>query len=307
MNDIVQRTKEAMKIFELHLSHGALEPVNVDGIARNTVKDRLKIADKELFTVPQKQIFNLMKFDSYQRFIKSDLYMNCLEAEAEGRPLPITNTDPNLQTASTISKLKKSLSNAEDRRKSLLPWNRKVRCKSKDREENKDCPSICGSRSSLSSFDATISKISSFDPDDSKCSLCRVLLDNGATTIVQVRRKNEKIGELLERLLEKRGIFYQSYEAYIVGSKQPLDLDNFSTILAGKEIMIEQRIQFKLDLHDRQKNKNIVLSVKSKPNKILSEVLRPILHKYNYRLEQMKVLKGTKLVDTGEIKKNSFF
>lgn len=33
------------------------------------------------------QIFNLMKFDSYARFVKSPLYQECLMAEAEGRPL----------------------------------------------------------------------------------------------------------------------------------------------------------------------------------------------------------------------------
>lgn len=33
------------------------------------------------------QIFNLMKFDSYARFVKSPLYQECLLAEAEGRPL----------------------------------------------------------------------------------------------------------------------------------------------------------------------------------------------------------------------------
>lgn len=34
------------------------------------------------------QIFNLMKFDSYTRFLKSLLYQACMLAEVEGRPLP---------------------------------------------------------------------------------------------------------------------------------------------------------------------------------------------------------------------------
>lgn len=102
----------------------------------------------------QKQIFNLMKFDSYQRFIRSDLYKSCLDAQAKKLPLPYPGDqlDAGLRThllISTLStKLKKSLSNAEDRRrKSLLPWNRKVRCKSKDRGEElrKETQAIGGS------------------------------------------------------------------------------------------------------------------------------------------------------------------
>lgn len=34
------------------------------------------------------QIFNLMKFDSYTRFVKSPLYQACLRAESQGQPLP---------------------------------------------------------------------------------------------------------------------------------------------------------------------------------------------------------------------------
>ena len=34
------------------------------------------------------KIYNLMKFDSYTRFLKSLLYQECMLAEVEGRPLP---------------------------------------------------------------------------------------------------------------------------------------------------------------------------------------------------------------------------
>ena len=149
IQDVSDRTKEALKIFDKYLNTNALEPVNVDSQARTTAKDLLPNAEKDLFVQTQKQIFNLMKFDSYQRFIRSDLYKSCMEAEQKGIPLPYTaeSLDPvlrisnhNASTSNTVTKLKKSLSNAEDRRrKSLLPWNRKVRCKSKDRgEEVKD-------------------------------------------------------------------------------------------------------------------------------------------------------------------------
>ena len=258
INDKSERTKEALSIFEKHLANGSLEPVNVDSHARLKAQERLAAAEKDLFVQAQKQIFNLMKFDSYQRFIRSDLYKACLDAESRNLPLPYPGDqlDPTLiisieqSQTNTITKLKKSLSNAEDRRrKSLLPWHRKTRCKSKDREEvkesmknstsssntlkhnsNHSAGDIHSSRSSLSSFDATISKISSFD-EDARSSLCRVILSNGATTIVQTKC-NETIRELVERLLDKRGITYHAYEAFLSGTnKVSKNLPNICNVI----------------------------------------------------------------------------
>uniref|UniRef100_A0A182K8D4 RGS domain-containing protein n=1 Tax=Anopheles christyi TaxID=43041 RepID=A0A182K8D4_9DIPT len=331
-----ERAREAQAIFARHLESGCSEPVNVDSIARNIALENLPQAEPTLFAAAQKQIFNLMKFDSYQRFIKSDMYRVCQEAEAKGQvlPYPGEQLDPMLRTTSTMvianganaasmTKLKKSLSNAEDRRrKSLLPWHRKTRCKSKDRgdsdtskKDSKDgkggstgekasgttatggggssntlkllstnsTSDIHSSRSSLASFDAAIGG-KSYDPDDSRNTLCRVILSNGATTVVQTR-SNETIKELVERLLEKRGIVYNAYEAFLAGSTKPLDLDGPSVSLAGKEVNIDQRVVFKLNLPNRK-----MISVKSKAAKPLADVLRPILHKYNYELDQMKVV-----------------
>ncbi|XP_055607715.1 regulator of G-protein signaling loco-like isoform X2 [Uranotaenia lowii] len=326
LTDREERAREAQAIFTKHLESGCSDPVNVDSIARNIAKENLPQAEQTLFAAAQKQIFNLMKFDSYQRFIKNDMYKVCLDAEAKGQPLPYPGEllDPLLKTSFTIqasTKLKKSLSNAEDRRrKSLLPWHRKTRCKSKDRgdqELKKDSGSggksgslsngggssntlkvlstnstsdIHSSRSSLASFDAAIGK-SSYEQDDTRNSLCRVILSNGATTVVQTR-SNETIKELVERLLEKRGIVYNAYEAFLAGNHKPLDLDGPSSSLAGKEVNIDQRVVFKLSLPNRK-----MISVKSKATKPLGDVLRPILAKYNYELDQMNVYSKDAFLD----------
>lgn len=316
ITDREERAKEAQAIFAKHLESGCSEPVNVDSIARNIAKENLPQAEPTLFAAAQKQIFNLMKFDSYQRFIKSDMYKTCQDSEAKGHPLPYPGEqlDPLLRIGFTLqstTKLKKSLSNAEDRRrKSLLPWHRKTRSKSKDRAESEgrkesgksslsngggtggssntlkvmstnSNSDIHSSRSSLASFDAAIGK--SYDHDDTRNILCRVILSNGATTVVQTR-SNETIKELVERLLEKRGIVYNAYEAFLAGNHKPLDLDGPSSSLAGREVNIDQRVVFKLSLPNRK-----MISVKSKATKPLGDVLRPILLKYNYELDQMDV------------------
>lgn len=55
------------------------------------------------------------------------------------------------------------------------------------------------------------------------------------------------------------------------------------TALVGREVRVEQRVLFKIDLPNRK-----VISVKSKANKILADVLQPILTRYGFKLEEMK-------------------
>lgn len=159
-----------------------MEPVNIDAHAHQYTQEKLAEAPIDLFVPAQKQIFNLMKFDSYPRFIKSDLYKECLLRDLANEELPYAGNielPPNLQKVineSTPSrgKLKKSRSDAEDcSRKSLLPWHKKNRSKSKDRGEseyklttleqkgeNEDVVSvrseITSSRSSLASWDLAL-------------------------------------------------------------------------------------------------------------------------------------------------------
>ncbi|XP_055908675.1 regulator of G-protein signaling loco isoform X2 [Eupeodes corollae] len=315
-----ERTTSAMEIYSKHLANGATEPVNVDSQARTTTQENLKTAEKDLFAQAQKQIFNLMKFDSYQRFIRSDMYKKCIEAEEKHLPLPYSaeGLDELLKTnfhLSAHSMLKKSASNAEDRRrKSLLPWHRKTRCKSRDRDEsdnqngNKSSNNRAGkcqlsgnslkitntrnstgdvhsSRSSLSSFDTLPQCTLTNTSDDIKaCCLCRVILCDGATTIVQTK-PDETVRQLVERLLEKRGISYQLFDVILNSTNKPIDLNDPSQVLSGKELLVEQKVAFKLDLPDPK-----VISVKSKPKKALCDVIKPILQKYNYCMENVQIL-----------------
>lgn len=110
--------------------------MNVDARGRQQTEQALSDPSADLFDEAQRQIFKLMKFDSYPRFLKSEVYRRCLSGDSDAQ----IDADLLLQpvvVSTTPGKLKKSLSNAEDRRrKSLLPWHRKCRSKSKDRGES---------------------------------------------------------------------------------------------------------------------------------------------------------------------------
>ncbi|KAH8420905.1 hypothetical protein KR222_009078 [Zaprionus bogoriensis] len=314
----LERITLARQLYAKHLANSSSDPVNVDSQARNLTDEKLSSGATDIFAAAQKQIFNLMKFDSYQRFIRSDLYKSCVEAEQKQRPLPYTGADLDelLKTNFHVTaspKLKKSASNAEDRRrKSLLPWHRKTRSKSRDRNEvmsdlmpapqapvqpppllalltgssvQNSLSDLHSSRSSLSSFDAgAAGQTGQGVSADNVCSLCRVILTDGATTIVQTR-PGETVAQLVERLLEKRNLVYPYYDVVFQGSTKSIDLQESAQLLAGKEVLIERRVAFKLDLPDPK-----VISVKSKPKKQLHEVIRPILNKYNYQMESVQVL-----------------
>lgn len=113
-------------------------------------------------------------------------------------------------------------------------------------------------------------------------------MPDGATTVVQIR-PSETIREMINRLLEKRGLTYTNYEVFFTNKSKPLDLNKDSIDLAGCEVVMEHRIVFKLDLPNRK-----IISVKSKATKILTDVLRPILCRYGYQLELMRVLESAK-------------
>ncbi|XP_041132865.1 regulator of G-protein signaling 12-like isoform X1 [Polyodon spathula] len=97
--DKKQLSQRAREIYNSFLSSKATTPVNIDSQAQ-LADDILNAPRPDMFKVQQLQIFNLMKFDSYTRFLKSPFYQECMLAEVEGRPLPV----PYLAPSSPASK-----------------------------------------------------------------------------------------------------------------------------------------------------------------------------------------------------------
>ncbi|XP_050484626.1 regulator of G-protein signaling loco isoform X4 [Bombus huntii] len=258
--DVTTRRKLANQIYQRHLSTTAAEPVNVDSHATGQItQELLSEAPADLFLQfvfyfqAQKQVFNLMKFDSYPRFLRSDLYRRCVET---GNSITgVEDCDLNL-TSSPSVKLKKSHSDAEDRcRKSILPWNRKNRSKSKDRGESEYNKGPNRNETIYKSFTTMKREAEGNNNDDS--------------ISISSSRSSLASWDLALR---------QSFHKHTIDTKYP------SSVLAGQEVEVVPTKILKVDLPSRR-----VITVIAHKGRTLKDVLRPLLNKYGFNLETITV------------------
>ncbi|XP_006563653.1 regulator of G-protein signaling loco isoform X3 [Apis mellifera] len=252
--DVSTRRKLANQIYQRHLSTTAAEPVNVDSHATGQItQELLSESPADLFLQAQKQVFNLMKFDSYPRFLRSDLYRHCVETG--NSIIGVEDCDLNL-TSSPSVKLKKSHSDAEDRcRKSILPWNRKNRSKSKDRGESEYNKGPNRNETIYKSFTTMKREAEGNNNDDS--------------ISISSSRSSLASWDLALR---------QSFHKHIIDAKYP------SSVLAGQEVEVVPTKILKVDLPSRR-----VITVIAHKGRTLKDVLRPLLNKYGFNLDMITV------------------
>ena len=90
----------------------------------------MSIPTLEMFDLPLSQVFNLLKFDCYPRFLRSEIYRDYASGVF---PLPQSVGDPSDSDADSVKSHNKI--QGESRRRSLLPWNIKGRSKNKNRNK----------------------------------------------------------------------------------------------------------------------------------------------------------------------------
>ncbi|KAM4851426.1 regulator of G-protein signaling 10 isoform 2-T2 [Thomomys bottae] len=83
--------EKAKEIYMTFLSNKASSQVNVEGQSRLNEKI-LEEPHPLMFQKLQDQIFNLMKYDSYSRFLKSDLFLKHKRTEEEEEDTPDAQT-----------------------------------------------------------------------------------------------------------------------------------------------------------------------------------------------------------------------
>ncbi|EHB11367.1 Regulator of G-protein signaling 14 [Heterocephalus glaber] len=308
-SDTEQLAQEARNIYQEFLSSQALSPVNIDRQAW-LGEEVLTQPRPDMFRAQQLQIFNLMKFDSYARFVKSPLYRECLLAEAEGRPLrepgsssvgspDATRKKPKLKPGKSLPlgveelgqlplseglggrSLRKSFRRELDGRATNMALRRESQ----------------GSLNSSASLDLGFLAFVSNKSESHRKSLgstegesetrpgkyCCVYLPDGTASLA-LARPGLTIREMLASICEKRGLSLPDIKVYLVGSEQkPLVLDQDCTVLADQEVRLENRITFELELAVLER----VVRISAKPTKRLQEALQPILAKHGLSLEQV--------------------
>lgn len=66
-------------LYSEFLGPGAPNEVNVDGRTIEVIHQNIRIPSRYTYNEAQEHVFNLMKKDSYPRFLRSDNYRNILE------------------------------------------------------------------------------------------------------------------------------------------------------------------------------------------------------------------------------------
>ena len=89
LNSVEERRLAARKIVNLHISSAGPYTINIDKVISQSIHAHLDLAEPELFAEAQEHVYKLMRFDSFLRFQKSDLYKESFVAEMDGQPLPM--------------------------------------------------------------------------------------------------------------------------------------------------------------------------------------------------------------------------
>ncbi|XP_023665191.1 regulator of G-protein signaling 12 isoform X1 [Paramormyrops kingsleyae] len=323
-NDKKQLSQKACEIYSSFLSSQATTPVNIDSRAQ-LADDVLNAPRPDMFHEPQLQIFNLMKFDSYTRFLRSSLYRDCMLAEVEGRSMPDPQKPPSSPVLSKHSagsdhssfstlttprkegkKLKPTKAGTQDHKEEHTDKKRGIfsswtlntsfgkGSKKADLGEynHADFSSSNGRRESRGSLSSgtSLELVSGTEAEprpsgavcDKAMAQCTVNLPDGSRYPLAIR-PGVSIRELLLELCEKLHINLASVDLFLVGGEKPLVLDQDCITLSTRDLRLEKRTLFRLDLVPINRS----VGLKAKPNKPVTEVLRPVVAKYGFHLSDL--------------------
>ncbi|XP_076835929.1 regulator of G-protein signaling 14 [Brachyhypopomus gauderio] len=265
-----QLSKKALSIYNSYISSTAITPVNIDDKVRVEEKDIYR-PHPGLFEKAQQQIFKLMKFDSYTRFVRSRLYQSCMLADVEGGPLPELAPRPRLSPSGSSGR-------------------ERPRPEQRPKERSKVKPG----KLTAAEVQGELLVARSADPGPvakgKADRYCCVQVPDGTASLIPVR-SGLSIREMLEGLCIKRGLPLSDIDVYLQGKGKLLSLEQDSSVLKDQQVLVELRVTFAVEIAFTGKTKAIV----AKSNKTLQDALALVFQKYHLRPQDAVVtMKGNK-------------
>uniref|UniRef100_A0A8C7JTM9 Regulator of G-protein signaling 14 n=1 Tax=Oncorhynchus kisutch TaxID=8019 RepID=A0A8C7JTM9_ONCKI len=314
--------QEARSIYSSYLSGSASHPINIDDKVR-IEEWEVRNPHPDMYHKAQQQIFKLMKFDSYTRFVRSQLYQSCMLANVEGRPLPElgprSKSTATRKTAGTDipshsdrpkadqkpkekpkvkpgKSLPLDLDEGAEKRKGA-PQNKLTREKGQEKRgswgaELADHAAVLQSTARSGSL---LSAAEKFEKERWRAGqaekYCCVFLPDGTASLAPAR-PGLSIRTMLTGLCEKRGLPLSDVIIYLQGKdKKPLSLDQDSSVLKEQQVFLELRVTFAVEIVSTGKTVGIVV----KSSKSLQEALTPVLQKQRLRPQDVIVtMSGSK-------------
>ncbi|KAG7484549.1 hypothetical protein MATL_G00050660, partial [Megalops atlanticus] len=307
-------TREARSIYDSYLSHSASHAINIDDTARVNESD-LQSPTPDMFQRAQQQIFKLMKFDSYTRFIRSQLFQNCMLADVDGRPLSepgAGSRSPAMGKAAVpdcpaVADVKKQKKKARAGKSQALEMEDAAALKEskgshdKRREQRgswgvelSDHRAVLRSQSDCTVKTVGVAEIAAAynksengrsgqrDAEQAHSAAgrvdkyCCVFLPDGTASLAPTR-PGLTIRDMLTGLCEKRRFALRDVIIYLQGKeKQPLSLDQDSSVLKEQQVFLELRVTFMVEIAFTGKTVGIMV----KSSKTLQEALSTLLQKY---------------------------
>ncbi|CDQ62439.1 unnamed protein product [Oncorhynchus mykiss] len=130
-----------------------------------------------------------------------------------------------------------------------------------------------------------------------ECSkICSMTLPDGSCSSVTLR-PGATIREVLRDLCQSLRINMAAVDLFLVGGEKPLVLDQDCMTLSARNLRMEKRTLFRLDLVPINRS----VGLKAKPTKPVTEVLRPVVAKYGLHLKDLvaKISGETEPLDLG--------
>ena len=278
----------ALKIYQQHLASNCPHPVNLDSQVLQSVYEKLEsnLISRDIFDEAVLQIYKLMKFDPYSRFLKSEVYSDCVKnsvcSPSKADPGMKDEKRANFSVGSSEATSDDSNCQAEGKKgafikKSLLPWKKKT--KPRNDSTDSSVKSLEKTRGLSQSSDSLLLSIPSQSSIEAS-SQCKVYLPNGCHVIVECDH-SKTVSSTVMTLCMEYNLNLRCLDV-VDSEHRAIPLGETLRKFAGGEIYLERRVYFRLQLPTTQ-----TIGVKSKPNISIKDVFQPLLVKYRLSLNNL--------------------